>query len=524
MLTRTLMLTRRFNFVLAAALFGVAALSGCSEKEPSSGPISRLGATNPNEKGDSHLEPGPSTLGDTALPSLPLATPSNEDVAQAGSPLPDTVDDLFALLMAKQREIANSRDAAPQQMGERAVEIERVASKLLTLPLAANQTLLATQAKLDALLTRTQLGERNAKGLLEQFAASLEQEPAPLGEVAGMSLLFLDLALASQTPDQDLEAFHVRAEKLITQFPDSQKLFQTLHDIGCRRLRRGGQKFDAIRVMKLLANAYGESVSPAIVAAVEALPAQMHLTQLGFGQIVVDLQQGVDGAKARYIETVEQILEPESVDLYQLREVEMSLAWLEVSQQVEITQRTNGQLLDKLRGMSESPARDGLLHQAEMRVQRLQRMGQPLEFEATLADGTKLDWTPFQGEVVLTLFWSASSHASWDVLNKTAAMCDQLKPQGLRLVSVFVSPETDRLTTLFPNGFPEWPIVVDTQTVDSSPDNRLAQQFGVTSVPTVMLADRAGKVTEFISFLETRQSQEMLMRRIQALLAEPTGE
>ena len=530
--------TLRFPTVGLALLAGCLLLTSACQSEAPPSPT-RLESEKQNWPAGGSPAPSASTQGSSAQGSPDQRTPLQSSLGETAwdalqpaltsdelDELPEDVDKLFQYLNWKLQEISNWRGTQPRSLKVAAKNIERAASQALTHSLTAEQEQLATKAKMNALLTLAQLGENEVHEPLRQLANSLAEQASPLAESAGITLLFLELAQLARLPDADLTDFHAQAQTLVQRFPQSLDLFQNLYDIGCRRLKRLGRQQDAILVMELLLETYHNHPSVEIQTGILSLPSQIRLTRLEFDRKVVDLQQHQVGAPAAYLHAVKTLLSHEKLDLFDLSEIEKSLSWLEINQRYKIAQEANQRVLECLESIPASMMRDTLLHQSKMRSQRLKRVGEPLEFPARLADGSMLDWETLQGKVIMVLFWSSADHPSWQVYKKAAHLSDSLQTSGMRLLSVYLAPDTEPLQTLFPNGLPVWPIIVeeaatDDSTTDDSPSQQLAERFGVSSVPFIILVDRKGIVREFVPYVDTKQNQAVLVQRLHNLLSEP---
>jgi len=112
------------------------------------------------------------------------------------------------------------------------------------------------------------------------------------------------------------------------------------------------------------------------------------------------------------------------------------------------------------------------------------------DFRLATLDGSELGPPDFRDRVVLIDFWATwcvPCHAQAEVL---AEVWDDVRGERVQFLAVDVGEEEGKVRGFVDRSPFPYPVLLD-------PDSRLADSLGVISLPTLMVVDRAGKVTYF---------------------------
>ena len=142
-------------------------------------------------------------------------------------------------------------------------------------------------------------------------------------------------------------------------------------------------------------------------------------------------------------------------------------------------------------------------------LQKLQRVGVPLDLSFTALDGRKVSLADLKGKVVLIDFWSTTCLPCLREMPELKKLYGKYKSQGLEIVGINLDSNQKVLQRFIQKEEISWPQYFD----PAGPTNRLAQEFGIRAIPVVWLVDRHG----LLRYLNTSADRE---GQIEALLSE----
>jgi thiol-disulfide isomerase/thioredoxin len=150
-------------------------------------------------------------------------------------------------------------------------------------------------------------------------------------------------------------------------------------------------------------------------------------------------------------------------------------------------------------------------------VKRLEAIGQPLEMEGTLLDGTEFDWSAYRGKVVLVDFF-----ANWcGVCREEVPIVMQAhrayRNKGFEVVGVSLDKHP-QLAEMYrrETGF-QFPTLFSSDPRAMEWKNPLAVKYGVTSLPRAILIDQEGNVVTTVA------RGERLFAHLRDLLGPPNS-
>lgn len=130
----------------------------------------------------------------------------------------------------------------------------------------------------------------------------------------------------------------------------------------------------------------------------------------------------------------------------------------------------------------------------------------PLALEGTLLDGTAFDPAVLAGKVVLIDFWATWCGPCVAEIPRVRDAYDRYHDRGFAVVGVSLDEDREALAAFVAEKELPWPIIVDAR----NDSGGLADRYGVTAIPTMILVGRDGAVL----------STEARGRRLEELLAE----
>jgi thiol-disulfide isomerase/thioredoxin len=125
-------------------------------------------------------------------------------------------------------------------------------------------------------------------------------------------------------------------------------------------------------------------------------------------------------------------------------------------------------------------------------VRRLESVGKPFVLSGTTVDGRAMSSESVRGVPLLIHYWSTDCEPCKVDLARIRELHDRYGPKRLAVVGVALDGEKSRLTEYLAAKPLPWPQLHEPGGLDS----RLAEEFGVLALPTMLLVDKNGKVID----------------------------
>jgi thiol-disulfide isomerase/thioredoxin len=121
-------------------------------------------------------------------------------------------------------------------------------------------------------------------------------------------------------------------------------------------------------------------------------------------------------------------------------------------------------------------------------------VGQPLEIAGSLVDGQHFDLHSYRGRVVLVDFWATWCGPCVAELENLKQVYSQYHKRGLEIVGVNLDDSREELLAFLQERPIPWPVLHDAPKSGAAGGHPLAQYYGITGLPTLILVDREGRV------------------------------
>jgi thiol-disulfide isomerase/thioredoxin len=156
-----------------------------------------------------------------------------------------------------------------------------------------------------------------------------------------------------------------------------------------------------------------------------------------------------------------------------------------------------------------SAASDESKQSATGELKKLDLVGKPVDLRFTAVDGREVDVSKMKGKVVMIDFWATWCGPCVAEFPHVKEAFEKNHPKGFEIVGVSLDQEKESLTQFVSGHNMAWPQYFDGQ----GWDNKLAGQFGITSIPAMWLIDKKGNLRDL-------HARSDLSGKVEKLLAE----
>lgn len=132
----------------------------------------------------------------------------------------------------------------------------------------------------------------------------------------------------------------------------------------------------------------------------------------------------------------------------------------------------------------------------------------PADLQFKAADGRMVDLADLRGQVVIVDFWASWCPPCVDEAPELVALYRKYRDQGLAVVGVSLDQDRRKMEAFAAKTGMDWPHYFD----GGGWDTKLSRKFGISSIPTLWIFDREGR-------LVTDEGRDELEQRVARLLA-----
>jgi thiol-disulfide isomerase/thioredoxin len=152
-------------------------------------------------------------------------------------------------------------------------------------------------------------------------------------------------------------------------------------------------------------------------------------------------------------------------------------------------------------------------------LRRLDLVGKPIDLRGPTLDGKELDASRYRGKPLLITFWASWASRSEPVrrdIPELVKLYKKYRDKGFEVLGVNLDAERADLDNFLKDNPLPWPQIFEPGGIEK---NRFATEYGIISLPTMVLVDPQGKVVN----RNIRTAAELERQLDKVLAARPTG-
>lgn len=438
------------------------------------------------------------TASKAGIPTDPYASSTPSKTPDDLSQLPEGEEELVALLarlQARQPRGATQQEMMRDDANTQGIRI-KAAEKLWDVASNKENRVTAVRAKLDSLRVLNQIGMPNIEKEIYAYCRTLKEQKDPdFAQMARLMLFAMAVDQFAAGEIDDEQAILTELKSLVEAAPNDPGVFVIVNQ-AANVLQATQNRDAAIEAQRAIGNAFKDSTDPQIAEDARVMLDQARVAEMGFDTKLRAMMEGRPESVAPVKEILKTVLSEENPGRVPLAAAAYAAQILERSSHYQDL----GEVLTMIENAyKDHPVKEqaaqaaSLVEKARLRVELI---GKPFAVEGKVPDGTDLDWSQYQGKVVLVDFWATWCRPCLEEIGNIRARYEEYREKGFEVVGVNVD-NNPRDLTAFLNFQPlPWPTIVNPKADPAAPGltHPLAIQCGVEAIPFTVLVGKDGKV------------------------------
>ena len=146
---------------------------------------------------------------------------------------------------------------------------------------------------------------------------------------------------------------------------------------------------------------------------------------------------------------------------------------------------------------------------------RLRLPGNKLELDGKLLDGSVLDWSQYQGKVVLVDFWASWCQFCLEEIPNIKLNYATFRERGFEVIGVCLDEDRNVALETVERMDIQWPTIFSDDENATGWDSPIALKYGISQLPMAILIDADGRVVDMVA------RGERLGEQLEKLLKQP---